>query len=350
MRILRVLPVGNGACSLIRQSRDYWQAGSADTVSIIDCGRGSRGGQKAAAYLEAELSSRDWDALQSVVVTHWDADHWNGLRYLADSTPRQVPEKKRKLMLYSPAIPIGIPPRTQAGVSAFISATSGSGVEAIDFVRAWRKHFDVERIPVAKGDTIELAERPYIVEWPPRELSGKVVNEALSVLAAIEDIAASNTPFQAALNEAYSRIEDGAFGPSEGSEDAEGEEWGELLDGSGSDEEVFAETTDPLDADKKTDDPIAGVVVGGNSSGIPILDKERHGPLIRSARRLQNLLSLVFHDREDRSLIVYGDAPEKVVELLAPSLHRTYTVQLAPHHGTHAMPWNAPSSIFCIAQ
>ena len=350
MRFLSVLPVGNGACSVIRQSRDYGLLGDADTVSIIDCGSGSRSGKKAAGYLEAELSSRDWDALQSLVITHWDADHWKGFQDFADSTARPVPAIKRKLVVYSPAIPLGINPRTQAAILTFISSTSGSGVEAIDFLASWKKHFDVEFKPVARGNTIELAGRPCTVVWPPRNVSGTVADKAAGILKEIEDLAADNPLLREALNEAYSLADGGAFGPFEGEQDGEDYDLSEMFDGRGSNEEDLDAMTDPFDGDDDVNERVALSLLDGQPSGTPILNKKDHGSLIGRARQLQNLFSLVFHDSENRSLIVYGDAPAKVVESLIPGLHDWYLVQLAPHHGTHAMPLGAPFSSFCVAQ
>ena len=350
MRFISVLPVGNGACSVIRQSRDYRLTGDSDTVSIIDCGNGSGSGKKAAGYLEAELSSQDWDALQSLVITHWDADHWKGFQYFAGNTTRPVLKIKRKLVVYSPAIPLGINPRTQAAILTFISSTSGSGVEAIDFLASWKKRFDVEFKPVARGNTIELAGRPYAVVWPPRNVSGAVADEAAGILKEIEDLAADNPLLREALNKAYSQADGGAFGPFDGEQDGEDYDLSEEFDGRGSNDEDLDAMTDPFDGDDDANDRLALSRLDGQPSGTPILKEKDHGSLIKRARHLQNLFSLVFHDSEGQSLIVYGDAPEKVVESLIPGLQHWYLVQLAPHHGTHAMPLRAPVSRFCVAQ
>jgi hypothetical protein len=358
MRSLRILPVGNGACSVIRESRLTDTHCFGDAISIIDCGRGSRGGRKAASFLQAELSPGDWNSLQSLVVTHWDADHWNGLRYIADSWPRPATAKKQKLLFYSPAIPFDLPPRLSAGVSALISATSVSGIEAIDFAGAWGDHFDLIRSPVAQGDTIELAGRSHRVEWPPRTLGGTAAEKARSVLAQIETIARANPRFGKLLEDAYSRLDESPFGISDPRAHDELAGLHELIEDASVNR--AEDSRMPSRADQEDDGDADDLSVEDTTDGKPsirqdeawepVLDRQDHRVLIRDARKLQNELSLVFHDSELRSLIVYGDAPEKVIEALAPSLHTSYGVQLAPHHGTHAMPANAPHSRICVAQ
>lgn len=73
--------------------------------------------------------------------------------------------------------------------------------------------------------------------------------------------------------------------------------------------------------------------------------------LVKAARRAQNDLSLVFHDPERASLLVFGDAPPRIVERLSGELAaRRYQVALAPHHGSHKVPGNTPAAEICVSQ
>jgi len=246
-----------------------------------------------------------------------------------------------------------------------ISATSASGVEAIDFAKAWSQHFDVVRKPVARGDTMEVAGQTYEVVWPPRTLVDTVVQKSKSILDQIEKIADANPEFRELLEDAYSRVDEGPFRTTESYDIDMPEPLSAVIDDTPDD---AADTQDVISSDAQDEgdgenegswndaDLRSGRTTADTSSSRKeqprkaILNKRTHEALIRDARKLQNDLSLVFHDSRGQSLIVYGDAPPNVVQALVPDLHASYDVQLAPHHGTHAMPRNAPFSRICVAQ
>jgi glyoxylase-like metal-dependent hydrolase (beta-lactamase superfamily II) len=364
VREIVVLPVGEGACSVFRRIPREWPDRTVTTpfVTIVDCGSGSTSGRQAAQILSDELSDADWRALRTIVVTHYDADHWRGLEYVARANPSAALIEAPDLTIYSPAVPFGVDPRLPDGLVALISATSPSGVEALDLEAAWGRHVRSRIVPVAEGDRVEIAGRSYEVLWPPLRLSDHAAAQANDVLVRIlaladrlaNDPVSPDSTLTEALERAYTRR---LFGRTAGDESTRNQ-FGR------NDAASQPRSVDLVDEDAGDEQCDHGVPTDDtNDEWFDTLgDVPRREPLLeplltvedkrllRQARALQNALSLVFHDAEDSSLIVYGDAPPNVVGTLADRVMPLYKVMLPPHHGTHETPWEDPAAIFCLAQ
>jgi hypothetical protein len=93
---------------------------------------------------------------------------------------------------------------------------------------------------------------------------------------------------------------------------------------------------------------------GASDQAIPrewARDRPDFVKLVRKARAAQNDLSLVFHDPVQASLVVFGDAPRWIVQLVSSELStRPYQVSLAPHHGSRKVPSSIPEAETCISQ
>lgn len=71
---MEVLNVGDGACSRVH---------AGPSLAVLDCGSwGSTSGRAPANVLASALGARLAD-LDTLIVSHFDADHWKGLHHLA---------------------------------------------------------------------------------------------------------------------------------------------------------------------------------------------------------------------------------------------------------------------------
>jgi hypothetical protein len=193
---------------------------------------------------------------------------------------------------------------------------------------------------LAKGNWFWLAGRPHEVVWPPRDLDNRRTQRLNRLVQRIEaeaeHLAAAGHPqLQQSLRETY---QNGPYNRHPG----------ELT------VEDFRDFREPglevEEGDVDSQDPPREDV---SNVAIPPEWAHRSGftSLVRAARRAQNDLSLVFHDPERASLVVFGDAPRRVVEQVRDELsaHR-YQVALAPHHGSQKVPSNALTAETCISQ
>ena len=97
MRDITVLDVGDGACSVLRDEDPV-------ATAVIDCGSNNKGMRTAAAALAATLGAPGLASLDGLVVTHYDHDHWLGLRLLPSLiTAGQVPAD---IPIYMPHVPL----------------------------------------------------------------------------------------------------------------------------------------------------------------------------------------------------------------------------------------------------
>jgi len=333
VRTITVLNVGDGACSVVRER--FGEDDARNHTAIIDCGGNSA--EDAALILADHLSSADWRSLSELVVTHFDADHWRGLRLLAQCAPPGF-DTLSGLPIYFPAVPFYADSRLPGSLSAFITATSPFGVEAMDLQAAWCRLTPVKLVPLAKGDSLPLAGRPHEVAWPPRHLnerSTRSLNELVQRIEAEADRLhdAGFPQLKRSLRETY---QNGPHNRHPGEVILADVDFGQPGPGAGEGEEP---------QDPQPDD----------APGPPIprewARRDYFRKLVKAARRAQNNLSLVFHDPERASLLVFGDAPYRIVERLSGELGaRCYQVALAPHHGSHKVPGNTPAAETCVSQ
>lgn len=328
-----MLNVGDGACSVVRER--FGDDDSRNRTAIIDCGGNSA--KEAALTLACHLSRADWGCLSELVVTHFDADHWIGLKRMAQSAwpgsggPSELP-------IYFPAVPFQVDRRLPGSVMTLITATGPFGVQAMDLQAAWRRLTRVKLIPLAEGDPLQLAGRFHEVVWPPPQLDERSTQRLNTLVQRIESEAdaladAGYPQLKRSLRETYQN------GPHN-------RHSGEIIL-----------------ADMDFEEPGRGAREDGEQEGLrlnhtpaPAIPREwaRRGDfrkLVEAARRAQNELSLVFHDRERASLLVFGDAPYPVVEMVSSELNsHHYQVALAPHHGSQEVPVNTPTAETCVSQ
>jgi hypothetical protein len=367
VRTIRVLPVGDAACSVVRDLPARYSLGKGYKATIIDGGR-----KGAAKHLAAELSAADWRALSELVITHWDADHWEGLLALASRLPKTPPGLSADLTIYSPAVATNAPPHLASTLASFIRAASPTGVDAIDLKTAWQRLCpNVKVKPRAEGQVVPIAGRDHKVVWPPRTLDPVLEKRAHNLVKELREVAKHYPGLEEAMDEAYEPM----FGPVDETDPngnaempplaATDDEWHYFSDETqstpGAQEDGAEEVADDDGEEFEDEDAFWNDINAGWNVRVPtgsgrapkptprILNPTKYErKLIERARALQNDLSLVFHDEEQGSLLVYGDAPSGLVRSLNLRLRNSYRVLLAPHHGTIKMP--GPSAWFCIAQ
>jgi beta-lactamase superfamily II metal-dependent hydrolase len=339
VRSISVLNVGDGACSVLRERcREDDFSGR---TAIIDCGTNRRRAQSAADSLARHLSAGDWPSLSELVVTHFDYDHWEGLVRIVDSAPPGLSGVSPDLRIFFPAVPFGVNLQLPSKVVTFITITGPFGVQALDLRAAWRRLTRVQLVPLARGDGFSLAGRVHEVVWPPEWLDGPITRRLNEVVHQIDDFAGRLA--EAGFPRLLESLQVYQHSPHDRRPVRYGRTAGDLsdlphleLEGEGAYEEP-----EDLPIEDRSDAAIPANIV--------------HDPefkkLYRAARRAQNDLSLVFHDRERASLLVFGDAPPYVIENVRKDLNADgYDVALAPHHGSQELVNGAPPAETCVSQ
>jgi hypothetical protein len=186
---------------------------------------------------------------------------------------------------------------------------------------------------LAKGDCFRLAGCLHRVVWPPRHLDDRSTQRLNRLVQRIEAeaehlAAAGYRQLQQSLRETY---QNGPYNRHPG--ELAVEDFRDFGEPGLEVEEGDVDSQDPPRED-------------ASNVAIPPewARRSEFASLVKAARRAQNDLSLVFHDPEGASLLVFGDAPRRVVEQVRDELsaHR-YQVALAPHHGSQKVPGNAPT-------
>lgn len=156
--LFTVVAVGDGACSVVHD----WPRSD---IMIADCGTAGNAGVSASEALATEL---DWYSvfISTVVVTHFDADHWRGLRDLPKYwVHRPIGEVKFRY----PALLPGDAGHIQKAHLAFQAARlSGPIFGALDFIGEWeRDGVAVRREPSSRGDSFTGGGTVWKIHWPP---------------------------------------------------------------------------------------------------------------------------------------------------------------------------------------
>jgi hypothetical protein len=339
VRSISVLNVGDGACSVLRERSS--SDGCCGRTAIIDCGSYRGRAQSAADLLAHHLAVEDWRSLSELVVTHFDADHWEGLLRVVDSAPVTWDGVSPDLRIFFPAVPFGVDLRLPSTVMTFITTVGPSGVQALDLRRAWRTLTRAQLIPLARGDGFSLAGRLHEVVWPPRRLDSPFTQRLNRVVQDIEEFAERLADDgHPRLRESLRIYQNGAHDRRPvryGRSDKDLSDWEQPALG---DEEAYEETDGLLPQEVLE----------------PAIPRDRvRDPefrrLYRQAREAQNDLSLVFHDPVKASLLVFGDAPPRIVEYVRRELSADgYQVALAPHHGSWPLLHSAPHAETCVSQ
>lgn len=346
---LEILNVGDGACSVVE-----CLCTQCESVALIDCGERLAPASRPAQVLVEFLGNR-LQFVSTLVVTHFDADHWKGLREIANSWAAARSTKPLlPLRVIYPRLP-SAQSKLPAGTLALISTAAGSsGVRAMDLLRAWESVAEVSRMSLAAGDQFLMGCDTWEVVWPPQQLPPGLTNAVDQALQQLDDLAKRMSEegypgLQDNLREAYGQ--DFVF-PSTGEEHRD---VGSDMDGS------LHNLSVDLDGDW-THDSHDGLSLDSDESLsrqsrglIPVEFVEETQTIARKLARLNNLLSLVFHNRvnmyQPRTLVL-GDVEGTALRYLVKpgTFLDRYDVIIAPHHGSHGLPTGFPSARVCISQ
>lgn len=357
MTQLDVLNVGDGACSLL-QCEARRQLGCRPT--IIDCGQWG-GNQATPAEIVADALGTRLGNLETMVVTHFDLDHWGGLRSLSDRYGRLANAEQEVNIVY-PRLPgpiSALPPTTLA----FLVTVAGTGVRATELITAWKRVAEVHTLPVWAGDTFAMACRDWEVIWPPARLPSHVESSIARALddacELADDLARVGFP-QLRENLAVAYDGDGfhqkldqAVSP-EDFEDLPRELDLDTVDAPHpEDENIRTESFDILDEPFPPLRPAKHTLENLRLDDVPEALARRFRQIAPRLARANNLLSLAFHnpgDRRYRGLLVVGDLQRRALRAALPAMRPRYSVILAPHHGTVEVPDGFPSATMCISQ
>lgn len=164
---VKVVDVGDGACSVYTGE---------NSLMVTDCGEGSSGKAVSSAGKLDRIVGRDSDRIQTIVVTHFDADHWKGLKAYPG-----VLQKKNQWRVLPTHVDFRIPrfpraasklPLAQLVLEAAFAKNTGTLGAALDLFGAWRSAgVQVTVHPTARADTFVGAGADWTCHWPPRDIT-----------------------------------------------------------------------------------------------------------------------------------------------------------------------------------
>jgi hypothetical protein len=294
--LFTVLAVGDGACSIARR----WPG---SRVMVVDCGTTGNAGVSPAKILADELS---WDSMliDTVVVTHFDSDHWRGLRDLPKHW-RHAPI--REVEFRYPAFLPGAAGQVQlASLLLQVSRLSGPIFGALDLFGAWEQAgVLVRRRPVRRGSRFTGGGSAWAVHWPPADDSQfgvGIQREMRAVGQMVRELAEKVDVFRRALGSVQAI-------------------W-------------FNEANHQTDSARSLTD-----VTGKQLSDAlhAELGDEGLKAFTKRVNQFNNVLSMV---HSGGAIANFGDC-EKAgldtlfkIETATPTLQAAYPIILAPHHGT----------------
>lgn len=374
MQMLHVVPVGDGACSVWRR----WPERGLGPATVIDCGVWRAGARTAADMLLTALDG-DLSGVESFVVSHFDWDHWGGLRNL-EHFPAALGTLD-SATLYYPAMPA----RVVAALYSFMGPLNGSGSAALDLRNSFqpllRSGESLTLQPLHSGHRwIWLAGAKFRVLWPPPVIDAAFSRRLDGAVKAVEDLADDlhdagypilkqnlDTASAGALALQREVVDEGgpevdpALDPllrahdaaDDAADDVE-EDWREVEQGPNDFmEELDAETLDGPrrqheDDGSAPDDPDFYAALEALPGGFA----ETYRRVLRRIRAANNDLSLVLASERGK-LVAFGDisGPALRQVLTSPGLKgKHFDVMLLPHHGTHPLPSGMPAARWCVAQ
>ena len=338
------LNVGDGACAVYRGGMDPFL--QPRQVMVVDCGTsGKHTSAQAAFLLDRELGDLNGPP-ETIVVSHFDADHWTGLHQYAIGKEPGKPFSGEPVQLVYPMLPRPVS-WLSALMSAFVTVESGyASVSALDLKRAWTDTGAIVTAqPMSAGQSFRGADQKWNVLWPPKELPRSWRTAAARILKEAGELAAKIPALDQAFKEAYGelwRSDSDETTASPRGDEAWSDARTRLEETGGYDDEQHEPDTEdeqdgeafPSDAD---DDEIQDQLGGEMAPGLRELSEElalEYQKVRGDLQRMNNGLSLVI--AAGQSVLTYGDAEKWALTRLASSglLLRSYGLIVAPHHGT----------------
>jgi len=334
-----VVDVGDGACAILRCACLGSPCGC--EVAVLDCGAYKASSRPAMDALHTALRPGGLRRLRTLIVSHFDADHWAGLQLLgAESTPSSL----------APAVRIAYPrlpdraPDTFAAERALFATVKGTGVRSLDLVNTWIDKTKTTPLPLHRGMMFEAVRRRWLVLWPPRELpphqlaalDGAVhdIERLAETLAADGDSTLRDNLEAARESPLHRDVPDDGIGA-----------WYKpdaLPSPPAADNDIEEEREYEHDSEPPGRFPDLGE--------IPDDHRTEFARVSRRLARANNNLSLIFFDLEQH-LIAYGDAKSSVLRSALAGAPSHFRVALAPHHGTASVPSAGfPSADACVSQ
>ncbi len=331
---LEILNVGDGACTVVTSAHSR-------QLMIIDCGaRPSPPGSAHAASAVSTALGERLQNLETLVITHFDADHWVGFLDLA-ATHVPSPDSG-PIRIYFPNLPKPIRP-VQTAFMALVAFSSSTDVFALDLVAAWRTAAGghVQYKAVSRGDTIQHDGSHWNVLWPPRRFDAQFSRSIGQMVRELGDLAdelaaEGDARLRNNLQPAY-----GLFSESDDDGDYEAAREDER-------DFVLSEDDDRRNPSEDDDEEPFWRSAAGT---IPQKFRERFEVISGKLQRANNRLSLVVED-PSREFVSFGDLETSGLSALlrAGGLRHRYEVILSPHHGTHPVRSGFPESRYCIGQ
>ncbi|MBT2474042.1 MBL fold metallo-hydrolase, partial [Microbacterium sp. ISL-103] len=297
---LRVLNVGDGACSIYTRP---WQ----NEHFIVDCGATSSGRGIASATILSEALGHSSRVIETVLITHFDADHWAGI--MAYPEVWAVAPQRSVSMHYPHLLPRA-EGRVQAAHLLFQAALAGMSITPITgIVNAWiAGGARVFPRAVKRGDDIQAVGKQWDVHWPPVDSSvfrPKTRATMKQIEDTVDELSAESDVFRRGLESVYT-------------------DWASV--------EQRAEIADGEPLNGESDVSAASVIASLN------LDDERLTRIAAALPAYANLLSVV-HSTD--TIINFGDCEKAGLNALlrlqaspTPDLKSAYELVIAPHHGT----------------
>ncbi|CEP26442.1 Protein of unknown function [Propionibacterium freudenreichii subsp. freudenreichii] len=337
---IETINVGDGACAVTSDTD------KTTDLTLIDCGRWRRGDRAAADRARDYLGERLGD-VTTLVVTHFDRDHWGGLLELAATHATLRPKNAPAVEIRIPGMPDSFAKNLRAGMLALISSRDDAPVNAIELHDAWKATgVGVRQTVHYAGDEFEANGRTWKVLWPPHRVPTEMGDRITTWLDDLKKLAdemnaAGHGKLLDDLRKAYAGVE--SFDASVAREESPREEpmrW--PMPERHYDEHRSGDDLLPEDAETAPDTDFREV---------PKKFKDKLRKLANRMSSLDNALSLVI-TTEDGGFIDFGDIEGDALEALLRSgtVATEYTVMFAPHHGTHEAPSGLPQAWVCISQ